>query len=68
MRTMENGGGKGDKPRGSGKQFKYKGPNSSKTQSTQKDKERRKAAANLEYDDTQFNKKIRRKKITIEYG
>ena len=42
--------GKGDKPGGSGKQSKFKGPNPSKIQSTQTDKGKGKEASNLEYD------------------
>ena len=58
MSTMEKGSGKGDKSEGSGKQSKFKGPNLSKTQSTQKDKGKRKAASNIGYDDTRFTGKI----------
>ena len=57
---MEKRGGKGDKSEGSGKQSKFKGPNPSKTQSTQKDKGKGNEAANLEYDNTQFTGKIKK--------
>ena len=59
MSTMEKGSGKVDKSEGSGKQTKFKGPNVSKTQSTQKDKGKGKAASNLGYDDTRFTRKIK---------